>query len=147
MSKGLVASARVTIEVPIADVWDAIVNPEIVKEYMFGSTVVSDWKEGSTIVWKGVWQGKQYEDRGRILELEPRRLISYTHYSPLSGLPDVPDNYHTVTVSLSPRGKGTIVSLSQDNNLTPEARDHSSKNWGMMLDGLKRLLEEKHPTP
>jgi len=33
------------------------------------------------------------------------------------------------------------VSLSQDNNTTEQARDHSQKNWEVMLTGLKRLLE------
>ena len=142
MAKGRVASARVTISAPVAEVWDALVNPEIIKQYMFGTTVVSDWREGSTIVWKGLWKGKAYEDKGTILRLEPRRVISYNHFSPLAGLADVPENYHIVTTRLSQNGDGTSVSLSQDNNTTEEARVHSERNWKAMLDGLKELLEK-----
>jgi uncharacterized protein YndB with AHSA1/START domain len=109
---------------------------------MFGTDVVSDWKERSPIVWKGEWQGKKYEDKGVILELEPQRLISYSHFSPLSGLPDVPENYHTVTVELSSKGTNSLISLSQDNNETEQARERSEKNWQMMLTSLKKLLEK-----
>jgi hypothetical protein len=41
---------------------------------MFGANVVSDWKEGGQIVWKGEWQGKVYEDKGVILKIEPERV-------------------------------------------------------------------------
>jgi hypothetical protein len=53
----------------------------------------------------------------------------------------VPANYNTVTIQLSGEGKNSTVSLSQDNNETEEAREHSEKNWQMMLEGLKKLLE------
>jgi uncharacterized protein YndB with AHSA1/START domain len=140
--KGLVARATIVIHAPVARVWEALVNPEMIKLYMFGTDVVSDWKEGSPIVWKGEWQGKWYEDKGIILRLEPERLIQYSHFSPLSGKPDVPENYHTVTVELTGSGEETSVSLAQDNNETAEAREHSRQNWQMMLSRLKDLLEK-----
>jgi uncharacterized protein YndB with AHSA1/START domain len=123
-------------------VWDALVNPKKIKEYMFGTNVASDWKKGSPIVWKGEWKGKKFEDKGVILQLERERLLQYSHFSPLSGLPEKPENYHTVTIELSKKGTQTLVSLSQDNNLTDEEREHSEKNWKMMLEGLKKLLEK-----
>ncbi len=142
MNKGLIAKASISINAPVGKVWDALTNPEVIKQYMFGTNVISDWKEGSPIVWKGEWQEKKYEDRGVILKLEPERLIQYSHFSPLSGKPDLPENYHTVTVELVNDGAETTVSLSQDNNETEQAREHSEKNWKMMLDGLKKLLEK-----
>jgi len=36
-----------------------------------------------------------------ILKLEPLQTLKYSHFSPLSGLTDKPENYHTVTVELS----------------------------------------------
>lgn len=58
------------------------------------------------------------------------------------GKPDVPENYHTVTIELTSDGAQTTVTLSQDNNATEEAREHSEKNWQMMIDSLKKILEE-----
>lgn len=142
MKKGLVAKSSISINVPISKVWEALTKPKTIKQYMFGTNVVSDWKVGSSIVWKGEWQGKPYEDKGKILKLEEERTLQYSHFSPLSGKADAPENYHTVTVELSSNGDKTTVSLSQDGNATEEAREHSERNWKMMLDGLKKLLEK-----
>ena len=143
MPRGFVATARAQINAPVETVWDAFTNPEKIKQYMFGTDVVSDWNEGSPIVWKGIWNGKAYEDKGRVLEFRPMATLSYSHFSPLSGLQDAPENYHTVKVELSSKGGGTSVMLSQDNNPTDELRAHSQKNWEAMLAGLKSLLESR----
>ncbi len=142
MDKQLIAKASITINATIAKVWDALINPKMIKRYMFGTNVTSDWKEGSSIVWKGEWQSKAYEDKGVILKIEQERVLQYTHFSPFAGQPDVPENYHTVTIELSGKGKHTDVSLSQDNNASDQAREHSEKNWRMMLASLKKLLEK-----
>jgi len=141
MDKNLIARASISINARREDVWNALVNPEAIKHYMFGATVVSGWREGSPIVWKGEWQGKSYEDKGVILQLKPERTIQYSHFSPLSGLPDRPENYHTVTVELSGDGNQTQVALTQDKNATDEERAEAEKNWGMMLAGLKKFVE------
>jgi hypothetical protein len=98
--------------------------------------------KGSPIVWKGEWQDKKYEDKGTILKLKQQRTISYSHFSPLSELSDVSENYHTVTIELSTDKNGTLVTLTQDNNPDEEARQHSEQNWGMMLSSLKTLMEK-----
>lgn len=141
MEHNFIAHASVDIAASKDKVWDALVNPQTIKKYMFGTNVVSDWREGSPIVWKGEWQGKSYEDKGVIRRITPPQSIQYTHFSPMSGLPDKPENYHTVTIELASEGEHTRVSLSQDKNLTEEARQHSQKNWQMMLASLKNLLE------
>jgi uncharacterized protein YndB with AHSA1/START domain len=140
--KNLIARASITINAPKSKVWNALVDPEAIKKYMFGTNVVSKWKEGSPIVWKGEWQGKSYEDKGVILLLKPERSIQYSHYSPLSGLSDKLENYHIITIELLDEGIHTQVSLTQDNNLTEEDREHSEKNWETMLISMKKFLEE-----
>ena len=142
MAKGHVAKASVVINAPVSKVWDALVNPEAIKRYMFGASAVSDWSEGSSIVWKGEWQGRPYQDKGVILRLTPNRRLHYTHFSPLSGVPDTPENYHTVTFELSNEGNKTRVVLTQDNNPTDKEREHSERNWSTMLTTLKKFLEE-----
>ena len=141
MDKKLVAKASTTIQAPAAKVWEALITPSIIKKYMFGTTVASDFKKGSPITWKGEWEGKKYEDKGVILDLQPQRKLAYSHYSPLSGQPEKPENFHNVTIELTDKGKQTLVALSQDNNSNEKERDHSQKNWEMMLSSLKKVLE------
>ena len=141
MDTSLSASATITIAAPASRVWQALVTPSAVKQYMFGADVQSDWHTGSPITWKGEWKGKAYEDKGVIVTLEPERRIQYTHFSPLAGLPDEPENYHTVTIELVAEDGGTRVTLTQDNNLTEADRVHSEQNWGMMLAALKKFVE------
>ena len=137
-----IAKAETTINAPIEKVWNALTDPGKISKYMFGTTVISDWKEGSKIVWKGEWEGKTYEDKGKILLFEPKKSLQYSHFSPLSGLSDSPENYHIVTIDLEEKDKQTIVTLTQTNNADEKTKDDSEKNWKMMLASLKKLLEE-----
>jgi len=141
MNNPLIAKASISINATIENVWDAFVNPKTIKQYMFGTTVISDWKVGHPIIWKGEWQGKTYEDKGIILQLKPRRLLQYSHFSPLTGLPDIPENYHIVTIELSAKKDTVLISLTQDNNPTRQALEDSKKNWDMMLVHLKKIIE------
>jgi len=141
--ENLIAKASIQIRATRNKVWEALVDPEAIQQYMFGTHVVSDWKVGRLILWKGEWQGKPYEDKGTLLELAVGSKLQYSHFSPLSGLPDLPENYHTVTIELSPAGRQTLVVLTQDKNLTDADRVHSEQNWAMMLALLKKYVEGK----
>jgi uncharacterized protein YndB with AHSA1/START domain len=140
--KSFVAKSSVTIHVDAAKVWDALTNPKLIKQYLFGTEAISDWKEGSSIAYKGVWQGKSYEDRGVIKKIEPTKLLVSTYWSALSGLPDSPENYSTVTYALDERDGETTLTVTTDNIDTREAADHTEANWRSVLESLKKLLEE-----
>ena len=140
----IVATAETEIDAPPARVWQALTDPAQIKEYMFGSSVETDWKPGSSITWKGSYGGKAYEDRGRVVDIKPEQLLVVTHFSPMSGLEDRPENYHTLTYELEERGGRTHLSLSQSGNPTEEAATHARDNWSRMLDGLRALVERDH---
>lgn len=142
MDNKFVAKATAMINAPASKVWEALTKPELIKQYMFGTEVSSDWKVGSPITYKGEWQGKPFEDKGKILEVEREKSLVSTHWSPLSGVPDTPENYHTVAYRLSEKDGKTEVALTQDNNASEEEQAESEKIWRQMLDGLKKLLEK-----
>lgn len=136
-----VAKVSTVIDAPKEEVWEALTDPDSISQYMFGAKVATDWKEGSPITWEGEWDGQRYQDKGTVHETHPPQVLEYSHFSPLTGLPDVPENYHTVRVEVVEHGPATRVTLIQDNNETPEAREHSEKNWQTMLEGLKKVVE------
>ncbi|HKC67859.1 MAG TPA: SRPBCC domain-containing protein [Bacteroidia bacterium] len=143
MKNDLTAKASVKINAPIAKVWEGLTNPTLIKKYMMGATVACDWGKGSKITWSGEFKGKKYEDKGEILDIEAEKKLQYSHFSPMSGEEDVPENYHTVTIDLLAEDGQTTVTLLQDKNKTEEAKEESEKNWKSMLDGLKKVVEEK----
>jgi uncharacterized protein YndB with AHSA1/START domain len=141
MPRGLISTASTTVHAPAARVWEALTDPAMIRQYLFGADVESDWQQGSSIVWRGMYEGRRYEDKGTILQVEPQRILQYTHYSSLTGQPDLPEHYHTITVALAERDGETVVTLSQDNNPGEESRAHTAAFWQAMLDRLKALLE------
>lgn len=141
MAKGYIAKASIIINAPTEKVWEALTTPEMIRQYLFGTQVTTDWQVGSSITYRGEWQGKAYEDKGVILQAEPQKLLVSTYWSSLSGLADTPENYNTVRQELSSEGSRTRLTIIQDNNATQEDASHSEQNWKMVLDGIKDLLE------
>lgn len=142
MKHDLIAKVEIIINAPINMVWEALIDPKLTKEYLFGTDTVTDWKIGSPIIWKGHWQGKTYEDKGEILKIVPEKLLEHTYWSSMSGLPDEKQNYKKVTYELMEENGNTKLILTQNNNSTEEDKNHSEQNWKMVLEGLKKLLEK-----
>jgi uncharacterized protein YndB with AHSA1/START domain len=143
MSRGFEAIKSVVVNAPRAKVWDALTDPAKVAQYMHGTDLSTDWKVGSPIIWQGEWKGQSYADKGTVLRFELERLLSYTHWSPMGGSEDTPENYHTVTYELAEDGGKTTLTLTQDNNATQaEADNMAENNWGPMLQGLKETAEK-----
>ena len=144
MKGAFVAKSRITIDAPIDAVWHALTDPALIKEYLHGADVHTDWKVGSPITWTGEWKGEPYEDKGVVLEIEPQRLLKTTHWSPMGGSEDKPENYHTVTYELAGRDGKTVLSLEQDNNASrKEAEEMAENGWGPVLHGLKAVAEAR----
>ena len=136
-----IARAHTDIAAAPDRVWSLLTQRGPDPDIMFGAEVISDWREGSPIRWKGEWQGTSFEDKGEVLEIDPPRRLVVTHFSPMSGDEDAPENYHRLTYLLEPTAGGTRVNLEQDGNKTTEAAEHSAANWQGMLDGLKNAAE------
>jgi len=141
MAKGLLATASITVKADAMRVWRALIDPGQIKEYLYGTNAISDWRVGSSIVYRGEWKGQAYEDKGTILEMEPGRKFVSTYWSGMSGKPDVPENYVTVTYELSEHDNQTQIVLTQDGNDSEAAMEQSVSNWNMVLSGMKKLIE------
>ena len=138
---GHIARAERDIAAPPETVWDVLTDPGPHPDIMFGARIDTTWRVGDRITWSGEWEGKPYEDYGEILEVEPGRTLRVTHFSPLTGVADIPENFHELDFRLTPTPSGTRLVLTQDNNPTAESAEHSSANWRRMLDGVARVAE------
>jgi uncharacterized protein YndB with AHSA1/START domain len=140
------SQVKTTVNAPSDAVWKALTNASSLKQFFFGSDIVTDWRIGSPIRFRGSWKGNPYEDKGTIQSFDVDRRLAFTHWSPLSKLEDKPENYHIVSFDLRPANAGTEVVLTQINQndnepLTAENRQEYAKNWAMLLDGLKKIVE------
>jgi uncharacterized protein YndB with AHSA1/START domain len=142
MEKNLTSKVSTDITVPITKVWDALTKPELIKEYMFGTEAVSDWKVGSPIIFKGEWEGKSYEDKGTILAVAKPTFFQYNYWSNISGTSDSPDNYATITYVLSEQDNKTNLIITQDKIETQESKEKMEQNWAAMLQTIKKMLEK-----
>lgn len=122
-------------------VWAALTDPARIAGWMMGAEVRTDWRVGSPITWSGEMDGTSYEDKGEVLEVDEPNRLSMTHYSPLMGEADEPENYHTVVYELSGGDGPTTVRLTQDGNDSAEQAEQFSTSWQGMLEALKASVE------
>ncbi|MBA4407356.1 ATPase [bacterium] len=142
MKNNLTTTISISINASSSKVWEALTTPALIKQYFFGTDTISDWKIGSPISFKGMWEGKEYLDKGMILESVPEKLFKYTYLSSFSGLEDKIENYSNITYSLATEATGTKITVTQDNIETEEKVSHSIQGWEIVLNGLKKLLEQ-----
>jgi uncharacterized protein YndB with AHSA1/START domain len=135
------SSASILIRAPRQQVWEALTKPELVQKYFFGTLLTTDWSIGSSITFRGVWEGKAYEDLGTVRSFDPPRTLSYDYWSNFSGIEDKPELRQLISYELADEEGGVRVTIRQSNVDTQERADHSAKNWQTVLDGLKSLAE------
>ena len=141
------AQVSTVVNAPSKKVWKALTDPALIREYYMGATVSTDWQVGSPITFAGEWKGKTYEDKGKILEVRPDEELRYSHWSPMGGTDDAPENYHVIDIMLRAENGSTEVTLRQSNlsgevtEADRQARGDYENNWTMMLEGLKKTVE------
>ncbi len=140
----------ITFNAPASLVWDALVNPEQTKKYMFGCETVSDWQVGSELLWRMEYEGKDFVAvKGNILNIEPNKLLVYTVIDPNNpNIPDLPENYLTVTYSLAEENGQTILTVTQgdyhivaDGEKRYEEAYNGGEGWNPILVQIKTLVE------
>ena len=141
MNNPLTAETSISIEAGKSTVWKAITTPALIKKYLMGANVTSDWTEGSAITYQGEYNGKAYQDKGVIKKIEPERIFQSTYWSSMGGKEDKPENYNLVTYKLTDDKGKTVVTLTQDNVQSEKEKEHVTQNWNMVLRKLKEVAE------
>jgi uncharacterized protein YndB with AHSA1/START domain len=140
--ENLETEVSVSIDANASEVWKALTTPALIREYLMGTKVTTDWREGSPITYEGEYKGKSYKDKGIVKKVEPGKILQTTYWSSMGGKEDSPENYNLVTYRLEGRGGRTVVTLTQDNINSEQEKEHVSGNWKSVLGKLKELVEE-----
>ncbi len=149
MKQPLTIKNSIDIHVPASKVWKALTDPEETKKYMFGCEALSDWKVGSPLIWKGNFNGVELiAVKGVVKAFRPNQYLEYTVIDPNNQkIPDLPENYLTVTCELAEQnGVTTLTATQGDYHTVAEGADryqHSVEGggWQPILDAIKRQVE------
>ena len=147
----LIVQNSILINADCSKVWDALVNPEQTKQYMFGCETVSDFKIGSPLLWHANYEGKDVIFvKGIILDIEPNRLLKYTVIDPNASMADIPENYLNVTYQLEEQNGQTNLTVLQDGFEGAADGDkrykdvqNNGEGWNPILVAIKKLVESK----
>src|SRR6187402_1373172 len=142
MEPNIKLKVTLSIAAPKSKVWKALIDPEQIKKYFFGTETKSTWKVGSPITFSGEWEGKPYLDKGTVLQFEPEKILRYNYWSSFSGTEDVPANYANISYSVVEEAGKTILTITQDGHKSEEARAHSEQNWLMIMNNMRELVEQ-----
>jgi len=142
MNHDLAVSESIDINTGIEKMWNVLTNPEIIKEYLFGTETVTDWKPASEIIFQGEYQGHKYRDHGFIKENILHSRISYSYWSGFSGLEDKPENYSMVIYDLVPKGDNVITfTWTQKGYVDEERQKHSQSGMKAFMEQIKTIAE------
>jgi uncharacterized protein YndB with AHSA1/START domain len=133
----------IAILAPPAKVWQALTDPALMKRWLSETEleVITDWEVGSPIVIQGPWYKTQMVNSGTVLRFESMKQLAYTHLSSISRLPDVPENYTTISFELEPNDEGTTVHLHISNFADEIIYRHLAFYWNVTLVLFKKFVE------
>jgi uncharacterized protein YndB with AHSA1/START domain len=139
-----IMNKTVQINATTSKVWQMLTTPELMKKWMMSDIdieIITDWKVGSPIEIRGTMNGKDFENKGTVLQFKPERALQYSHLSSLSRLPDRPENYAVVAFRLNPPGDQTTLTLTLSNFATESIYKHVAFYWNVTLEVLKQMIE------
>lgn len=138
---------RKSIEVnaPAEALWKVLTDNEIIPQYMFGCVAETDWKPGSALLWKGAADGTVYV-KGHVVAVDAPRRLEYTCIDPNDpAVPDVPENYLTMTYEIRKQGDGLLFEIIQgDYSKVAEGQkryEDTLKGDDYILTKIKELAE------
>ena len=143
MNSDLIVSKNIEILANADKVWDALINPEKIKIYLFGTETISDWKIGSTIIFQGEYDGHKYKDKGNVLENSRNKKLKYNYWSGFSGLEDKTENYSIITYLIEELSKGRVkLTWTQEGFANEDGKQHTENALVGMLEQIKKVAEE-----
>lgn len=132
----------VHLNVETEKLWDLLINPKYTEKYMFNCRVISDFKVGSGIDWKGSYNGVEAFLTGEVLAIKPQKMLKYSIVDPSLHDPKVPENYVHVTYEIRPQNGGMLLTVVNETFDGDEERmKHVSAGWeAMVFPEIKKLI-------
>jgi uncharacterized protein YndB with AHSA1/START domain len=141
MNPDLIISKSIDINATLSEVWDTLINPEMITQYFTGAETITNWQVGSEIVFIHIYEGKKIKNKGVILKLEPNHALRYTYWTAFSNTEDKPENYTTITYALTEINEKTRLTLTQTNFKNIDWYQALEIGWDAVLIKIKEIAE------
>jgi len=143
MDRSLIVLSSIRIHSSAEKIWHILTTPDYIKQYLFGTTVVTDWRIGSPILFQGEYQGHHYTDKGFVKENKPMNELTYSYWSSFSTLVDKEENYSLVSYILEQCGANeTTLTWRQEGFASLDGKCHAEESLKAILQKIKNLSEE-----
>ena len=133
--------STITLNASVKKVWDTLTKPELVKLWQYGSDLITNWDVGSEINFRTEWEGKVFEQWGKILEIRPTEFIKYSLFAPGPDLEDKPENYFVMTYNLTDENERTKLEIIQEDNRPNAVQEEPQGEENPILKSLKEVVE------
>ena len=133
------------INARVSNVWASLTTPVLINRWMLDTpiNIISEWKPGSSIIFRGDLHGLDFENKGTILQYEPGKIFEYNFWSSLSQNADMPENYSVIRFELTQAGDTTTLAFTQTGFVTETIYQHFNFYWNTALDLIRKLNELK----
>jgi uncharacterized protein YndB with AHSA1/START domain len=133
--------STILLNAPTEKVWNALTQPELVKQWQYGSDLITDWKVNSEIRFRNEWESQIFEQWGKVLEVIPNQKIRYSLFFPRPGLEDKPENYFIMSYVLSEENQKTKLQIIQEDNRPGAKQEEPQGEENPILQALKAVVE------
>lgn len=133
--------STINLNAPIDKVWNVLTKPEFVKQWQYGSNLITDWEIGSDIKFSTKWEGVIFEQWGKVLDVIPYKLIKYTLFAPRPDIEDKPENYFVMNYILSDEKNYIRLDIIQEDNRPGAIQEDPQGEENPVLSILKALVE------
>jgi len=133
--------STIVLNAPAEKVWNALTQPELVKQWQYGSDLLTTWKTGSEIRFRNEWDGQVFEQWGTVLEVVLNQKIKYSLFFPRPGLEDKPENYFIMNYVLTEENQKTKLEIIQEDNRQGAVQEEPQGEENPILQGLKTIIE------
>ncbi len=137
------------INAHLSTVWAHLTQPDLMKQWMgepeMNIEIITEGKIGNSILTKG-FHHVNFENKGKVLQFEPFRILQYSHLSSISRLPDSIENYSITTFLLKPSQSQTLLTVKLENFPTETIFKHLDFYWKSTLGIIKKQVEARKET-
>jgi len=143
LNNNLISSKSIVIHVNPEKIWEALTNPALISQYLFGATTITNWQPSSEILFKISFENNEFIDKGLVIENIQNKTLQYRYWSGFCGLEDQPENYSIVSYNIEKiENDKCKLTWTQTGFVDEQSRTSSENALVNILAQIKSIAEQ-----